>query len=325
MKSRLTRSVSRAWVARAISARSLDLIAIVAVGYLHFAATSCSTIGQPVRPSDEATIHLNVNLIQVNASVVDASGKLVSGLERPNFQLFVDGKPKPITFFEREDAPVAAGILVDNSASMTRKGPEVIAAALAFARVSNPMDQMFVIHFNGEIRLGLPPGQLFTSDVSDLEMALSQFNGEGTTALYDALMSAIAQCRKSPLERKALLVVSDGGDNSSRASLEEVLKSAQSAGVVIYCVGIYDNTDLDRNPKVLANFSNMTGGEAFFPDELQHVANTCIKIARVIRQQYTLGFEGAEDGAYHPIAITASHPNSPKLIVRTRPGYFAPH
>ena len=316
----------RVFKARArMSSKSLNLIAIVLLGYLLSTATSCSTAGQPVRPSDEeATIHLNVNLIQLSAYVVDASGKRVSGLERSDFQLFVDGKPKPITSFETDDAPVAGGILVDNSASMTHKGPEVVAAALAFARVSNPMDQMFVIHFSGQVRLGLPADQPFTSDISELELALSQFSAEGTTALYDALMLGTAQFQKTRLDRKVLLVVSDGGDNSSRASFEDALNSAEKAGIVIYCIGIYDNTDLDRNPQILTRVSDMTGGEAFFPVALKDVTNTCIKIARDIRQQYTLGFEGAEDGRYHRIEITAFRPQGRKLMVRARAGYYAP-
>jgi len=286
---------------------------------------SCSTAGQSVKPAEQAaTIQLNVNLIQVNASVVDAAGKVVSGLEKSDFHLLVDGRPRPIDVFESEDAPVAAGILVDNSASMSRKSPEVIAAALAFARVSNPRDQMFVVHFSGQVRLAVPAGKSFTSDIPELEAALSQFSAEGTTALYDAVVLAVSQCQKARLERKVLLIISDGGDNSSQASFEKAVTSAQRTGIVIYCVGIYDSADRDRNPQVLSKFAEMTGGQAFFPEELKEVTNTCVKIARDIRQQYTLGFAGGEDGKYHRIQITVSHPHLHDLMVRTRDRYFAP-
>jgi len=256
---------------------------------------------------------------------MDRSGRIVPGLGKPDFQLFVDGTPKTITMFAPEDAPVAAGIVVDNSASMTKKGSEVIAAALAFARASNPQDEMFVVHFNGQVRLGLPPEKPFTGSIPELERALERFSAEGTTSLYDAVSRAIEQCQKSRLERKVLLVVSDGGDNSSRGALEDVIKLAQTAGIPIYCIGIYDETDHDRNPEVLTQIAEVTGGTAHFPSELKDVTGACVKIARDIRQQYTLGFAGNEDGHYHTIKVVARRAGSPPLDVRTRGAYFAPN
>jgi len=275
----------------------------------------------PSQPSD--TIRLSVNLTLVHAAVLDRSGQFVSGLGKSDFQLFVDGAPHPITVFERDDAPVAAGILVDNSASMIAKGPQVVAAALSFARSSNPQDEMFVIHFSDQIRPGLPPAKPFTGNITELETALSRFSAAGTTALYDAVASGISQLGKAELERKVLLIISDGGDNSSEQPLSVVLKSAQRARIVIYCVGIYDDADLDRNPRVLTEFAELTGGRAFFPSQLAEVTETCVKIAGIIRQQYTLGFAGAQDGDYHPIKITAYDRRHGELDVRTRAGYFA--
>jgi VWFA-related protein len=276
----------------------------------------------PVQAPD--TIRLNVNLTLVHAAVLDRSGQFVSGLGKTDFQLFVDGAPRPITVFERDDAPVAAGILVDNSASMISKGPQVIAAALSFARSSNPQDEMFVVHFSDQLRLGLPPAKPFTGNIAELETALSRFSAAGTTALYDAVAFGISQLGKAVLERKVLLIISDGGDNSSQQQFGDVLKSAQEAGIVIYCVGIYDDADLDQNPRVLTEFAELTGGKAFFPSQLKEVTETCVRIAGIIRQQYTLGFAGAEDGDYHRIKITASDRNHGELDVRTRAGYFAP-
>ena len=321
----LTRTADTARPPRGHLPRRCCWMALVCFACRCLGAVGCSTAGQAIQPATEATIHLNVNLIQLSASVVDPAGKLVPGLDRTDFKLFIDGKPQPIISFERDDAPVAAGILVDNSASMNPKSAEVIAAALAFARASKPIDQMFVVHFSGQARLGLPPSQPFTSDVSQLEAGLLTFNAEGTTALYDAVLLAISHCRLTTLDRKVLLIISDGGDNSSQASLEDALKLAEKSGIVIYSVGIYDNGDQDRNPQVLAKFAGLTGGKAFFPKELRDATSTCVTIARDIRQQYTLGFEGAEDGDYHRIQINASHPNFPSLKVLTRAGYLAPN
>jgi Ca-activated chloride channel family protein len=281
--------------------------------------------GQPAKLEQQpVTIHLDVNLTLLHAAVVDQSGQFVAGLEKGDFQLFVDGAPTPITVFEPDDAPVSAGILVDNSASMTKKGSHVIAASLAFARACNPQDEMFVVHFSDQVRLPLPPDKPFTSSISELETALSAFVAEGTTALYDAVARAISHLRKTRLERKVLLIISDGGDNSSHEPLAETLQNAQKSGITIYCIGIYDEGDSDQNPHVLTEFAELTGGKALFPKELKDVTDSCIKIARDIRRQYTLGFEGQQDGEYHRIKITAQKQMYGDLRVRTRAGYFAP-
>ena len=283
-----------------------------------------AAIGQQTNPAESSTIRLNVNLILVHVTVSEQSGHIISGLQKQAFRLFVDGVQRSITVFQADDAPLAAGILVDNSASMTSKGSEVRAAALAFARASNRQDQMFVVHFNDQVRLGLPPETPFTANVSELEKALARFDATGTTALYDALGLALAQLRRAELERRVLLLISDGGDNSSRAQLADVLKTARESGYAIYSIGIYDNMDRDRNPRILSELAELTGGKAFFPAERKEVTTSCEEIARDIRRQYTLGFEGEEDGQYHHIKVTAQDPNYSQLAVRARAGYFAP-
>jgi Ca-activated chloride channel family protein len=298
---------------------------VLICGSACFGFLVCAAVGQPPAAEHEGvTIRLDVNLIQLQASVTDRSGQFVSGLHKHNFKLSVDGASQPITTFEHDDAPVAAGILVDNSASMTRKGEEVIAAALAFARESNSEDEMFVVHFSNEAQLGLPSGHSFTGNISELEAALSRFSAEGTTSLYDAVALAISQLQRTSLERKVLLIISDGGDNSSRTTFEDAALLAQKAGVLIYCIGIYDDEDRYQNPQILTRFAEITGGRSYFPSQLNDVTNTCIRIARDIRRQYTLGFEGKTDGKYHQVNVTAYAPESGELRVRTRAGYLAP-
>ncbi|MGA7237891.1 MAG: VWA domain-containing protein [Bryobacteraceae bacterium] len=268
-------------------------------------------------------IRLNVNLVQLHARVNDSAGHAVSGLGKEAFALYVDDVPQPITSFRGEDEPVTAGIVIDNSASMASKREEVIAAALAFARASNENDQMFVVHFSGHPRLGLPQGVNFTGDITELESAIAAFELGGTTAYYDAVMLAESQLRKGAYPRKVLLTITDGGDNSSQATLAGVLDGALKAGIVVYSIGIFDAHDYDRNPQVLSKIAEKTGGEAFFPEQLGDVTRTCVGIAQDIREQYALGFPGAEDGKYHPIRLTAAGAKNGTLTVHTRSGYVA--
>lgn len=277
--------------------------------------------GQEV--SSGTTIRMDVNLILADATVLDNSGQLVSDLEKPAFRLLVDGVQTPITVFQKDDAPVTAGILIDNSASMVPKGPEVLAAALAFAQGSNSRDQMFVVHFSDRARLGLPAEHDFTGSIPQLKQALSAFTPSGTTALYDALDLGFCQLDKGTIPRKVLLLISDGGDNSSQKHLEDILKAAQKSSYVIYSIGIFDKADQDRNPQVLRQLAELTGGKAYFPKDLTEVTSIAAEIARDIRQQYTLGFQGQEDGQYHRISIRAQDALHGPLDVRTRSGYFA--
>ncbi len=276
-------------------------------------------------PGDQqpATIRLDVNLVQLHARVTDRQGHTVSGLTKDAFELFVDDVQQPISVFQGEDAPVTAGIVIDNSASMAPKKEEVIAAALAFARASNRKDQMFVVHFNNQARLGLPQGRPFTGDVAELESAIAAFDLGGTTALYDALKLAESQFAKAVYPLKVILSITDGGDNSSRATFSDASDGAVKDGIVIYSVGIFDESDRDQNPQVLSTLAAQTGGAAFFPTQLADVTKICVSIANDIRQQYALGFAGAEDGRYHHIRLTAKDPARGPLEVHARPGYIA--
>jgi Ca-activated chloride channel family protein len=272
---------------------------------------------------EETTIRADVNLVQLPVTVTDTRGRTVSGLTKEAFQLFVDNVPQPITVFQGEDAPVTAGIVIDNSASMAPRVKEVIAAGLAFARASNPKDEMFVVHFSDRPRLGLPEGMRFTGNVAELEKAVGAFHLGGTTAFYDALLMAESKFQRAGYARKVILTITDGGDNSSHASLAEALDGAVAAGIVVYSIGIFDENDRDRNPQALSKIAEETGGQAFFSGQVTDVTNICVTIAKEIRSQYTIGFPGAEDGQYHRIRVTATDLKSGPLEVHTRAGYFA--
>jgi Ca-activated chloride channel homolog len=273
------------------------------------------------RPS--ATIQTGVSLVELHVSVTGAAGRTIQGLGKSAFELFVDGVKHPITVFQGEDVPVTAGIVIDNSASMAPKRGDVVSAALDFARASNLRDEMFVIHFSDRPRFGLPEGTPFTSDTSDLERAISRFHPGGVTALFDALMLAFTRLRGAMYSGKVVLLISDGGDNASSRTLDDVLTAARTEGTAIFAIGIFDAGDRDRNPHVLTQLAEATGGESFFPTSSVEVPGICNRIAADIRRQYTLGFAGAHDGLYHSITVTALDPRYGKLTVRTRAGYFA--
>jgi len=269
------------------------------------------------------TIRTDVNLVQLHVRVTDAAGRAVSGLGQSAFHLFVDDAPTEITVFQGEDAPVTAGIVVDNSASMAAKRNDVIAGALAFARASNPKDEMFVVHFSTGVRFGLPEGTRFTGSIAKLETAISTFNLGGTTAFYDALAAASSHFKFAAYPHKVLLTITDGGDNSSQTTLPEAIAGARDAGIVIYPIGLFDENDRDRNPAVLEKIAEQTGGSAFFPEHVYEVTETCVRIARNIREQYVLGFPGATDGRYHRIRLLVSDAGHGPLKAFTRAGYQA--
>ena len=182
---------------------------------------------------------------------------------------------------------------------------------------------MFVIGFNDEVLMGLPPDKPFTSDVGDLRQAFSRLVIQGRTKLYDALAAAVNHLPRATHQKKVLVLVSDGGDTASQHTFEQVLEMADKSGAVVYTVGVYDETDDDRNPKVLKRVAQATGGQAFFPEGIEQVTNICLRIAQDIRSQYTLGYFSKKDSGYHKLSATATDERNRKLQVRTRAGYYA--
>jgi Ca-activated chloride channel family protein len=218
------------------------------------------------------------------------------------------------------------GLVVDNSGSMGRKKKAVTAAALAFIRSSNPRDEMFIVNFNERVSLGLPPTELFSASSVELERALNDRPAMGQTALYDGIEAGLAHLKKATLEKKVLIVISDGGDNASHHTLRQVLESAGRSSAIIYTVGLLDEYDEDSNPGVLKKLARATGGEVFLPRETSEVVPICERIAKDIRNQYTIGYAPSEsklDNVYRTINVTASGPHGKKLLVRTRTGYIA--
>jgi len=274
------------------------------------------------------TIRTSVDLVVLRATVRDGKGAPVAGLGKEDFQVFEDKIPQQIESFSHEDVPVTVGLVIDNSGSMRSKRSEVIDAALAFARSSNPEDQVFVVNFNEHVSMGLPGNVPFTGDQQQLETALSKNKGDGLTALYDAVAVALEQLKKGKWDKKVLILISDGGDNASRHKLAEILSMVNQSSAIIYAMGIFDANDDDRNPRVLKQLSRISGGESFFPGSLDEILPICQQIAHDIRNQYTISYEPANrkpDGSYRAIEVKARKTSSRgRLTVSTRAGYSAP-
>jgi Ca-activated chloride channel homolog len=304
-------------------------VSVVLLGLI--ALSSCALAQElsppPSRPGDEYTIKTNVDLVVLRATAQDRRNTLVSGLNQNNFQVYEGGILQSIKYFSHEDVPVTVGLVVDNSGSMKPKRQDVIAAALAFARSSNPQDEMFVVNFNERVSFGLPGNIAFTDQVAQLQVALSRVAADGETALYDAIAVALDRLKKGNRDKKVLIVVSDGGDNASKHTLAEIMALAGQPNAIIYTIGVFDDQDADRNPGVLKRLAKETGGESFLPESLANVTPVCERIARDIRNQYTIAYiptNRKRDGTYRVIQVKASAPGYGRLSVRTRTGYFAP-
>jgi Ca-activated chloride channel family protein len=271
-------------------------------------------------------ISVDVALVVLEATIRDHDGHAVPQLKREDFEVFEDGRPQPIRLFRHEDTPVAVGLVIDHSGSMREKLEEVTAGARAFVRSSNSRDQMFVVNFNETVSQGLPLGVRFSDSVEQLGAAVWGHPAVGTTALYDAIIEGLTRLQEGARDKKVLIVISDGGDNASKAPLDRVLKMAEQSNAMIYTIGIFDPDDPDGKPGVLRRLAHETGGQAFFPSQLTETVEICERIAKDIRDQYTVGYSSASekrDGTYHKIRLTARSKTGGKLAVRTRAGYSA--
>jgi Ca-activated chloride channel homolog len=264
---------------------------------------------------DEVTLH---------ATVVDDHFRPITNLAKGDFTVFEDGKPQKITSFRNEDIPVALGIVIDNSGSMREKRPQVNAAAISLVRSSNPQDKVFVVNFNEEYFLD----QDYTGSVPKLKDALERIESRGGTALYDAVVASADHLKKSgELEKKVLLVVTDGEDNASRESLEQALRRLQEQnGPTIYTIGLLSDEHGKRARRALREMAEDTGGVAFFPNNLNEVEAITQQIAHDIRNQYTIGYKPTTPqsaGGYRSVKVEANAKGYKKLQVRTRSGYYA--
>ena len=188
----------------------------------------------------EFTISTTSRLVLLDVSVKDTAGGFVAGLTKDNFRIMEDGKPQTISQFADADIPVTIGLVVDESGSMRPKRPEVITAALSFISASNPQDEMFVLNFNEKVHRGLPDTVMFSDNIQQLRAALSSGIPQGRTALYDAIVEGLKQLEMGRRDKKTLIVISDGGDNVSTATLKDVVKLVEESVATVYTIGVFD-------------------------------------------------------------------------------------
>jgi Ca-activated chloride channel family protein len=287
---------------------------------------------QPGYPNSTAKtamgiIRTSVELVLVPVTVMDSSNRIVTGLEENNFQLYEDKHPQPIRHFWKEDAPASVGIVLDVSGSMGTKIERASDAVVALLKASNPQDEFFLMTFADEPMLV----QDFTSDVDDIQGKLLFTRPKGKTSLIDAVVLAISQMRNARYQRRALMIISDGGDNRSRYTEKDLNSLIKESDVQVYSIGVFDaqfSTQEERlGPELLASMSELTGASAYSLENPEHLPAVAQHIANELRNQYILGYSpdaSRSDGKWRKIKVKLAVPRGlPSLHVQARTGYYA--
>jgi Ca-activated chloride channel family protein len=295
---------------------------VILSGFAAALAWAAGLCAQDLAP--EATFHAGARLVVLNLSAFDQDSKIVRDLPASAFTIFENGKQQQIKSFAQEDAPVSLGLIIDNSASMTNKRDRVASAALSMVKASNPDDEVFIMNFNEKAVLT----KEFTSNIQALETALRGIDSKGETAMRDALLLGIEHMRhRAGKDKKVLLVVTDGEDNSSSETQAHLVQVAQQNDVIIYAVGLLAAEEPEsaaRAKSQLNELTTATGGRSWFPADVAAIASITPEIAHEIRNQYVLTYapeNQAEDGSYRAIRVAV---NVPGITLHTRSGYYAP-
>jgi VWFA-related protein len=281
-----------------------------------------------VKENGKFTLHEVASEVRLNASVIDSTGRTVDSLPKEAFHVFEDGVAQSILSFRHEDLPVSLGILIDSSGSMIEKKSAVDAASINLVKLSNHNDEAFLVDFNSEAYID----EDFTGDIGKLQQGLGLIHVGGGTALYDAVVaSADYLSKNSKQPKQVLLLITDGDDNASSASLEQAIERVQDLdGPAIYCIGLLFGDDADRREnrharEVLQELAEQTGGQAYFPKSLREVSDITTEVAQDIRTQYTISYRSTKPpnlGGYRVVHVEAKEKGFRGLQVRTRTGYY---
>ncbi len=283
-----------------------------------------------IRTEPKATLRVDSNLVLVPVSVTDPNNRPVTGLEPEHFKVFDDHAEQNITHFAMDDEPVAVGLVFDTSGSMGPKIRLSRLAASAFFQTANPDDEFFLVEFNDQVKLVTP----LTQDFDEIQNQLTFAQSKGRTALLDAIVMAMHEIKRSQKNRKALLIISDGGDNSSRYSEGEVRSLVRESDVLVYAIGIFEpwasrgrTPEEAAGPGLLSQLAEQSGGR-HYPAEASELPDIAAKIGMELRNRYVLGYSPKatmRDGRYHRVEIKLIPPHGlPKLTAHWRQGYFAP-
>jgi Ca-activated chloride channel family protein len=273
-------------------------------------------------------IRVDVDLVLVPVTITDPMNRLVTGLEKDNFVLLDNGEKQAIQHFSSEDAPISLGVIFDTSGSMSNKIEKARDAVVEFFKTANPEDEFFLIAFNDKPTLISD----FTNSVEQVQGKLVYTTPKGRTALLDAIYLGMAKMRQAKQQRKALLIISDGGDNRSRYTENEIKSMVKEADVQIYAIGIFDQnprSDEERlGPQLLAEVTDVTGGRTFTIDNPNELADVATKIGVELRNQYVLGYRPSKpshDGKWRKVRVKLNTPKGlPQLSVYAKTGYYAP-
>ena len=287
-------------------------------------------LGAPAEPRPSANIRTDTNLVLVPVSVCDPQNRPVTGLEKEHFKVFEDKVEQTITHFSMDDEPVAVGLVFDISGSMGSKLQKARQAAAEFFRTSNVEDEFFLVEFNDQPKMVVP----LTRDVEEIQNQLTWAQSKGRTALLDAIFLAMNEMKKSKKNRKALLIISDGGDNSSRYTESEVKRVVRENDVLIYAVGVFESgggrtrtPEEAGGPGLLNDLCEQTGGR-HLPADVNELPDIAAKIGVELRNRYVLGYSPVKqvrDGRYHSLQVKIVPPKGlPVLRPYFRRGYFSP-
>ena len=273
------------------------------------------------------TLNVDVDLVEVHVSVVDGMDRPVGNLKQDNFHLVEDRTQQNISVFKHEDLPVSLGLVVDNSRSMEPRKQRLDAAAVSFIRKSNPDDETFIIHFDDTARLARD----FTASIPDLEDTLAAVKPYGQTAIYDALILALQHMEHAIHTKKAILLITDGVDNVSEHTLAETLEAIKQSRVAVYPIGLLSLSGGLKAEDSLIRIAEAGGGRAYFPETVEQARMVMERVARDLREQYTLGYfptNPTRDGGWRSVRVDvvppAGTPPTSKLNANYRHGYYGP-
>lgn len=289
---------------------------------------------QPAPLADKlpgANLRVDTNLVLVPVSVTDPMNRPVTGLEKEHFRILDDKVEQTITTFAMDDEPLAVGLVFDTSGSMGPKLRRSRAAAGAFFRTANPDDEFFLVEFNDTPKLVVP----LTKDTQEIQNQLTFAQSKGRTALLDAIFLAIHEIKKSPKKRKALLIISDGGDNCSRYTENEIRNLVRESDVLIYAIGIFEpegsrgrSPEELAGPGLLSDIAEQTGGRHLPVEDVAELPDIATKIGVELRNRYVIGYNPTDtqrDGRYHHVTVKVIPPHGlPPLRAYWRLGYYAP-
>ena len=326
--------------ARALS-KQLILLLLLGATIFNFPKVVCAqslvsdevkrdTQGQTIKQGQ--ALHIDVNLALVNVTVTDPYSRIVTGLEPDNFRIFEDNIEQEVVNFSSEDIPISIGVILDLSGSMANKLGKAKEAALQFFKTANPQDEFFLVGFNERARLLSP----FTHNVEDLQSAMLPASAKGQTALLDAIYLGLNQMRIASNGKRALLIISDGGDNSSRYTEKDIKRIVREADTQLYSIGIFDPVEYRsrtleelNGPTLLSETTELTGGRAFSVENINELPDIAAKIGAELRNQYILGYHPsnrARDARWRKIKIKLRTPKGlPPLSVYAKTGYYAPN